>query len=144
MKNNVQVMQVAPMLIPAVRSSVERLFRGKRFPGLMLVTLDQMLRKAMIGEMQLWIAYEEGEEPFLCMFTELINHPVARVLHIHPLAGSGLRRVFDKLPDFEAWALMQGAHYIDFSTRPGLVRLLKRYGFIPTSISVHKPLIAIH
>lgn len=136
------------MLVPAGMveqfiPTVCRLLDGKRFPGPFFFSLGQMFELMKQSRMQLWVVFEDGEEPHLIGVTELTTYPAGKVLRYCLLAGSGLRRALPLVGKVEKWAMMEGAFCSELSTHPKLASVLRRYGFRSPLMTMFKPLVNV-
>jgi hypothetical protein len=127
-----------------MRSEFERLMKGVQFNSPILYSLEDMYKQIMLGKMQLWLAMFDGERPHLCMVTRLVEHDQGKVLYIVCLAGAHIRSVMHLRKDLEQWAMMQGCQYISADMRPKLQRMLRRFGYHATAVTVYKSLVSMH
>lgn len=138
------VVQVPPVMIPGMRAEFERLMAGVQFNSPILYSVDNILQQAMLGKMQLWLGHFEGDRPHISMITRIVEHDQGKVLYIVCLAGANVRSILHLRRDLEQWALMQGCLYISADMRPKLQRLLKRFGYYVTAVTVYKSLVSMH
>lgn len=138
------VYQVAPVMMPGVRSDLERLLSSVQFNSPILYSVEDLYKHIMLGHMQLWLGYFDGEKPHICMVTRIVEHDQGKLLYVVALAGSNIRSVMHLRKDFEQWAMMQGCLYISADMRPKLQKLLRRYGYHTTALTVYKSLVSMH
>jgi hypothetical protein len=94
--------------------------------------------------MQLWLAFDDGDEPFIFLVTEVADYPMGKVLRLCLLAGRDVRRILPLMWKLEGWAKIQGAFCVEVSTRPKLARLLSRYGYCRPLTTIFKPLFTVN
>lgn len=143
MNSDVQIMLVPQAMVGSMKPIVEGLLNGKEFSSPVLYSIDQMFDRLSEGKMQLWLAGDSGELPFLFMVTEIAEYPAAKTARICMIAGSRLRDVLFFAPKFELWCRMQGALYSEATVPPKLSTVLARYGFKATALAVWKPLMTV-
>lgn len=129
------------------RDVLESMLQGMRpLNGPVLFSLDQALELVRQDRMQLWIARKEGDSwPCLFFLTEIDRYPAGNIVRICLIRGRHLRQIMTLFREkFLLWARMQDALYLEADVAPGLVRILKPHGFIPTSMRVHLPLVTLN
>lgn len=143
MSDEPNIMLVPPGMARQFVPTVEGLLAGKKFPGPFFYTLEHLFQKLEQGTMQLWLAFEEGESPFMMLVTEICEFPAGKVLQYNLLAGSDVRKILPHMWKVEGWAQMNGAFMATLSTRPKLAAILRRYGYRAPLTTVYKPLITV-
>lgn len=138
------IMLVNPEMTRSYARLIADLLVGKTLPGPVFYTLDQLFDKLEDGTMQLWLAYDQGELPFIFLITQIEEYPIGKVLRYNLLAGSSVRRILPHLWKVEKWAQMQGAFCAELSTRPKLAAILRRYGYRAPLTTMYKPLTQVH
>lgn len=144
MSDEPMIMLVNAEMTRSYSRIVADLLSGKNFPGPFFYSLDQMFDMLEEGKMQLWLAYDQGELPFIFLITEIEDYPMGRVLRYNLLAGSDVRRILPSLWKVEKWAQMEGAFCAELSTRPKLAAILRRYGYRAPLTTMFKPLVKVH
>lgn len=117
-----------PLIASILSQAVER-DEGKR-------SLHSLLRELVNDRNQLWIV-SDGR-PIGAAVTALLNYPHARTLKIEWLAGERFEEWAHLISEIENYAREQGCNPVEFSGRPGLARVLKRYGYEVTAVEARK------
>jgi len=127
------------------RDDLARLIEGKIIRVPILYSIDQAIEMVAAGRMQLWLFRVIGEEyPCLAMLTEILDYPAGRAVNICLMVGSKLAPMTRKfLPLFVRWSRDRHANYIEATTHPSISKMLMKYGFVPTGVRVHLPLVTL-
>ena len=92
-------------------------------------TLDGIYSRLQTGHWQLWLAVDK-DGPFMAMITEVsIYETGEKDLIVHWLGGLGLRNLDQYFFIAEEWARQYGCDEIITFCRPGVKRLMEKYGF---------------
>lgn len=91
-------------------------------------TLDDIKEMVMLGQLQFW----RGED--WAAVTEVLKYPQRKTVLIH-LAGGNLASMMQVNDDFERFAQLVGADYIEIIGRKGWARRLRDMGY--TEAAVH-------
>ena len=75
------------------------------------------------GEMQLWIAVEDGNI-IASMVSQVVPYPRKRVLRIISIGGEDMDKWIDNLPLVEEWALEMGCTALECWGRKGWLKVL--------------------
>lgn len=135
-----QVMLVDQSMVYALKPTVERLLEGVQFTSPTLYTIDDLFVQLRNGSKQLWIFFEEGEEPFLFGVTRIAEHPQGKMLVIGPVAGRRFKAGVDFLPRLEMWGRMQGAICSHAEVADKMKRVMEKRGYAATSYAMYKSL----
>ena len=103
-------------------------------------SFESICRAIDDGETQLWAMFEDGTPKFVILGKLLTT--ASGFTHYEIMVGAGEFRDGEirQLADIERYAAKRGAHAVEFTTRPGLGRLLKRHGYGQILERVRKPL----
>jgi hypothetical protein len=121
------------------------MMEGVKFNNPILFSIDQAIALCEQDRMQLWIV-REMSEPWPCMFflTEVAVYPAGKTVRICLIRGRRFRKVMDQFwGEFQDWCKDQGAAFIEAEAQPSLGRIMKAYGYIPTAVKFHKPLVTV-
>lgn len=138
------LMLVSRMMVRQFEPTVIGLLEGKKFPGPCFYTVQDLMTRLEKGTMQLWLAFDDGEPPFIMLITEIQQYPAGKVLNFCLLAGKDVRRILPYVGVAEKWAMMEGAFMATVSTRPKLATILRRYGYRTPLTTIFKPLVQVH
>tara|TARA_R100000963_G_C4568975_1_gene54663 strand:+ start:187 stop:531 length:345 start_codon:yes stop_codon:yes gene_type:complete len=75
------------------------------------------------GEMQLWIALEDGKI-IASMISQVVPYPRKRVLRIISIGGEDMDKWINSLPLVEDWALEMGCTSLECWGRKGWLKVL--------------------
>lgn len=117
-----------PTISKILLKAVER-DEGKR-------SLHSLLRELVNDRNQLWIVFDG--EPIGAVVTAILNYPHARTLKVEWLAGERFEEWAHLISEIESFAKAQGCNPVEFSGRPGLARVLKRYGYEVVAVEARK------
>lgn len=121
--------QVKPLLDRAIATSNGEL------------TSEDLRRAVISGQAQLFVSHDR-ETVYMACATEFVTYPRYTTLRIIALGGIGSQNLLIRGGDFlariSAWALAQGATKVEACCHPGMVRLLRRFGFYQKYITVFR------
>lgn len=107
----------------------------KRTPEYGLMDVYRLVKS---GYLTLWMFYNEGKKkPFGAMVTEVVEHPLKRILAIFLLSSDGLDEAVTLFPEFVEYGRRLGADSIECYGRFGLEKLLAKIGFKKTYIALN-------
>ena len=93
-------------------------------------TIPQAFQTVMNAKANLWIGgYGSGLD--IVLMGTIVDYPAARGYIVNYVGGKFLRATLKHWPKLEQFAAAQGCTHIEMVTRPGIVRLMRRYGFEP-------------
>lgn len=88
--------------------------------------------------MHMWVGVRDSVIE-LVMITQIVEWPKLKELHVMWLGGSHLHDYFPLFKDsIEQYACMLGVSRIVATCRPGLVRMMKRYGYVQVRAEIAK------
>ena len=126
------VADTIPQLLPHLKTSQEWT-KGR-------VTVDNILKFVLDGQMQLWVAHEEGKI-YGHVITEIKQYPQCRMLVVQYCAGepNHMKYVDDEMFDLlDRFAMDAGCSGIEFVGRPGWRKQAEKYGFEVRSVMYQK------
>lgn len=135
---------VEPKQLPTFEEWVKAKIASSEYENVILYSAEQALARCRTGDMQLWVGLKNRRAKVF-MLTELLEYPAGRVVNICLVGGCGIvefTKIFGE--QFWEWCRLQGACMLVAEGSPALVRMLSRFGFVPTAIKMHKPLMRIH
>ncbi len=139
------MVRLPPDRVEIARDWIHQVMQGVQFNNPVLFSIDQAIGMCREGKMQLWVVRDLREtNPMLFFLTEVIEYPAGTTVRICLIRGRGFRKVMDRFwPQFQDWCRAQGACMIEAEAQPSLGRIMKRYGYIPTAVKFHKPLVTM-
>ena len=126
------VADTIPQLLPHLKTSQEWT-KGR-------VTVDNILKFVLDGQMQLWVAHEEGKI-YGHVITEIKQYPQCMMLVVQYSAGepNHMKNVDDEMFDLlDRFAMDTGCSGIEFVGRPGWRKQAEKYGFEVRSVMYQK------
>ena len=126
------VADTIPQLLPHLKTSQEWA-KGR-------VTVDNILKFVLDGQMQLWVGHEEGKI-YGHVITEIKQYPQCRMLVVQYCAGepNHMKYVDDEMFDLlDRFAMDAGCSGIEFVGRPGWRKQAEKYGFEVRSVMYQK------
>ena len=109
------------------------------------MNVDDIYKKLIESEMQLWIIFNEGKEIHSVFTTQIITYPRKTTCRIVTLGGEGLDDWVDQLLDtLEEWAIEQGCVAMETCCRKGFTKKLERFGYEQTYTVLGKELQTVH
>lgn len=109
------------------------------------MNVDDIYKKLIESEMQLWIIFNEGKEIHSVLTTQIITYPRKTTCRIVTLGGEGLDDWVDQLLDtLEEWAIEQGCVAMETCCRKGFTKKLERFGYEQTYTVLGKELQTVH
>lgn len=99
--------------------------------------LEDILDFLKAGRMQLWVGVS-NKEIHIVMLTCINVFPKAKFLHLIYAGGSRLRDVMYYYNNVAKWARSHGIVGMQSLSRPGMVRLLEKDGFVPKAVYLVK------
>ena len=126
------VADTIPQLLPHLKTSQEWT-KGR-------VTVDNILKFVLDGQMQLWVGHEEGKI-YGHVITEIKQYPQCRMLVVQYCAGepNHMKYVDDEMFDLlDRFAMDAGCSGIEFVGRPGWRKQAEKYGFEVRSVMYQK------
>ena len=126
------VADTIPQLLPYLKKSQEWT-KGR-------VTVDNILKFVLDGQMQLWVGHEEGKI-YGHVITEIKQYPQCRMLVVQYCAGepSHMKHVDDEMFDLlDRFAMDAGCSGVEFVGRPGWRKQAEKYGFEVRSVMYQK------
>lgn len=136
-----EVMLVDRSLVYSYKLVVEELLRGVTFVSPTLYTLDDLFVELRNGSKQLWLFFDERDEPFLFGITRIADYPQGKMLVIGPVAGRRFKAGVDFLPRLELWAKMQGAICSHAEVAEKMKCVMEKRGYAATSYAMYKSLL---
>lgn len=88
------------------------------------LTPNDFYEELTSGQMQLWIAVDEGEI-LASMITQIIPYPRKTVLRVISIGGDDMDKWIHNLPLVENWALEMGCSSLELWGRKGWLKILK-------------------
>ena len=127
-----QISGVLPALLPYLAKSGEWT-RGR-------AGVDDILRFVLNGQMQLWVAHQEGQV-YGHVITEIKDYPRCKMLIVQYCAGEEdyMQYAEDEMFDLlDRFAKDAGCAGVEFVGRPGWRKQANKYGFSVQSVMYQK------
>lgn len=102
-------------------------------------TMEEAYRRAVLGQVALWVAVEE-DEPRGVALCEIEDWPDRKVCHIALFGGRGLKDIAPLVADIETWARSVGAAEVQIRGRRGMQVAMKPHGYRPRLVTLSKGL----
>lgn len=126
--------KVIPALLPYLEESANR-SRGR-------VSVDDLIKFMITGQMQLWLVYEESSNIVYGHFmTEVKDYPQFKMLVIQYAAmePNHMAQVEDQMQEYAAkYAKETGCSGIEFVGRPGWKKHAEKYRYAIQSVTYQK------
>lgn len=90
---------------------------------------EELSRRLLTGEAQLWIVAENGARVVMLAVSRVIKYPAKRRLAVDLIVGEDIEGCAILMDIAAAWAKQFGCVEIEASCRPGIRRVMKKYGF---------------
>jgi hypothetical protein len=138
-----ELMLCDPVIALTHMDTVRTLLDTERLTGPILMSWDDMARAFAEDTMQLWMGRHEDEAlPCCFMITEIRIFPLGRICFILLVGGKNLWPIARSFfPRFLDYCQSREVDFIETTTKPGVVKLLKRLGFQPTGVRCTRPLV---
>lgn len=132
-------------LVLSVWPRVEEILVGNPPRGSPLFyTVPQILRELLDGRFVLWIG-GEGNEIDAIHICSIVQYPATKTLMVNYVGGRGLRQAMKvAAPMVEDWALKQGCTHIELMAPGAVMRILRRWGYLPIAEYACKPLVTFN
>lgn len=128
------VPQAWPMVEPLLQRAVDQ----QTWPEMLLEDVYSFL---MARDMQLWAVIDRSTSMFKAAgVTQILVYPRKKVARLVLVAGEDMDEWTNSLESVEAWAIANGATFVDAFCRPGLAKKLKPHGFTSVYVVVEKDL----
>ena len=127
-----QISGVLPALLPYLAKS-EEWTRGR-------AVIDDILRFVLNGQMQLWVAHQEGQV-YGHVITEIKDYPRCKMLIVQYCAGEEdhMQYAEDEMFDLlDRFAKDAGCAGVEFVGRPGWRKQANKYGYSIQSVMYQK------
>ena len=127
-----QISGVLPALLPYLAKS-EEWTRGR-------AVIDDILRFVLNGQMQLWVAHQEGQV-YGHVITEVKDYPRCKMLIVQYCAGEEdhMQYAEDEMFDLlDRFAKDAGCAGVEFVGRPGWRKQANKYGYSIQSVMYQK------
>jgi hypothetical protein len=116
--------------------TIRELLDASKLTSPLLLSWEDMAKEFVADTMQLWLGKHEDESTPCCfMVTEIRQFPLGRMCFIILVGGKNLwpiARTF--FPRFIDYCKAQKVDFIEATTKPGALKLLKQLGFQPTGV----------
>jgi len=136
-----ELMLCDPVLALAHVGTMQALLDPERLTSPILLSWEDIAKELVADTMQLWLGKHEDEnEPCCFMMTEIRQFPLGRICFITMVGGSNLwpiARTF--FPRFMDYCKSRDVDFIETTTKPGIAKMLKRLGFVPTGVRCSRP-----
>jgi len=133
---DVTVNGVPPKYVPLAWDRVEPML-GETFSRYSDETADSALADLLAGNTQLWVV---GDFEAICI-TQIAQRQLAKVLWFYYVTGEGSERWLQPLIDtVSAFAVEKGCTQMEFTGRKGWAKILPKFGFEETLVTMKAPL----
>jgi len=107
----------------------------------LFATPPQIVQALLDGKNSLWIG-GEGSAIDAIHICSIVQYPAAKTLMVNYVGGKNLRGVMAVAgPMVEDWALKQGCTHIELVAPRAVMRILRRWGYLPIAEYACKPLV---
>lgn len=105
-----------------IRKALEEHSMGER-------TIEDYRRMLKIGEAQLWILAPPSGRMVLAAITRILVYPNKKRLSFDLLVGKDMEASYPHLAQVEKWAAERGCTEVQAYVRPGIRKVMAKYGF---------------
>lgn len=118
--------------------TVKRLMEDAEFPTPLLYDYRFVVERVKDRAWQLWLLFEDAEEPSLMMVTWLSQFPAGKLCFIEMVCGEGLVKLLEKGSVFDNWCKMEGVDLMRSTTRPSIAKFCEKLGWRQGTTSIFK------
>lgn len=91
--------------------------------------LDELFRRLIEGEAQLWLVAEKGARLVMVAVSRILRYPCVKRLSIDLIVGEDMEGCIVFLEVGANWAKQFGCTEIEASCRPGIRKVMAKHGF---------------
>lgn len=101
---------------------------------------EELRRRLIEGEAQLWLVGEKGVKLVLIAVTRILRYPCVKRLSVDLIVGEDLEGCAVLLDYGAQWARQFGCREIEATCRPGVRKVMEKHGFVKTYEVIVKPI----
>lgn len=102
--------------------------------------LEELYRRLVEGEAQLWLVAEKGARLVMVGVTRVLRYPSVKRLSVDLIMGEDMEGCVAMLEYGANWAKQFGCTEIEASCRPGIRKVMEKYGFVKQYEVIVKPI----
>jgi hypothetical protein len=107
--------------------------------GVFLVP-EQVWSALLLGQMTLWLAVDEQEQVHACAVTQVIQYPRVKACNWIVVGGREMDDWLHLRDAIEQHAKAQGCEAMESVSRPGMVKRIREFGYLPLVSIMRKAL----
>lgn len=102
--------------------------------------LDELYRRLVAGEAQLWLVAEKGARLVMVAVSRILRYPCVKRFSIDLIVGEDMEGCVVFLEVGANWAKQFGCTEIEASCRPGIRKVMQKHGFEKQYEVIVKPI----
>lgn len=116
-----------PHVLPRFEKDIRETFEDFAFTE---YGYEEVERRLLAGEAQLWIVAENGAKVVLVAVTRVLRYPSVKRLAVDLIVGEDLEGCVPLMEIGAKWARQFGCTEIEATCRPGVRKVMERHGFM--------------
>lgn len=126
-----------PHVFDSLRERFTEVFAERSFRE---YDIDELYRRLIEGETQLWLVGEKGARLVMVGVTRILRYPSVKRLSVDIIMGEDLEGCAIMMEFGANWARQFGCTEIEASCRPGIRKVMEKHGFIKAYEVIVKPI----
>lgn len=126
-----------PSVFPHVQEKIQEALDKSMFPEW---DLDELYRRLLSGEAQLWLVGEDGVKLVLVAVTRIIRYPSVKRLFVDLIVGEDLKGCAIFMDVGAKWSRQFGCTEVEAACRPGVRKEMEKHGFVKAREVIIRPI----
>lgn len=128
---------LVPRVLPNIEDRIQAVLEERDFREW---DLEELRRRLIEGEAQLWLVAENGARLVLIGVTRVLRYPCIKRLSVDMIVGEDLEGCAVMMDFVANWSKQFGCKEIEASCRPGVRKVMEKHGFVKQYEVIVKPI----